>query len=289
MEILISIIIPTYNRANLLLSTLESVLNQTYEHVEIIIVDDGSTDDTAEIIKPFLKNKCIVYTTRPKEKRGGGNAARNYGYEISRGKYIKWLDSDDVLLPDCLEKQLYIIEQDETDVVFGRSRWFKNDPITGEILQGKLWHDGIANGSTLLEDFVMGKSRFSNNDGLWRKSILQEKPYHENLRNSQEYLMIIKMLARNVKVSLIDDILVLVRSHENQMADNRKYSLYVKNQILARYYVLKILKDENVQSRKISKYLVKSNFYYLLNQIAKRDFDNFPYNLKIFFKTLNVI
>ena len=135
----------------------------------------------------------------------------------------------------------------------------------------------------------MGKTRFSNNDGLWRRSILKEKPYNENLRNSQEYLMIIKMLARNIKVTLIHDVLVLVRSHNNQMADNRKYSLYVKNQILARYYALKILKDQKVQSRQISRYLVKSNIYYLFSQVAKRDLDYFPKNLQMFFKTLYVI
>lgn len=286
---LISIIIPTYNRANLIEDTLKSVISQTHKDWEIIVVDDGSTDNTAEVIKPFLENPRIKYAYRPKERKGGGNAARNYGYELSRGKYVKWLDSDDLLLPDCLEKQFLAIEQDRTDVVFGRSRWFKNDPITGEIIQGKLWHEGTAKGASLLEDFILGKSRFSNNDGLWCKSILKEKPYHENLRNSQEYLMIIKMLARDVKVSLLDDILVLIRSHDNQMAGNRKYSSYAQNQILARYHALKILKEARVDSKQIKKYLVKSNYYYLSTQIAKRDFDSLPTNFKLFIKTLFAI
>ena len=90
-----SIIVPTYNRADRIGCTLLSVLNQTYCDFELIVVDDGSTDDTAEIVKKFLDGR-LAYMKKKNEERG---AARNYGINLARGRYITFLDSDDRLYP----------------------------------------------------------------------------------------------------------------------------------------------------------------------------------------------
>ena len=90
----VSVIIPTYNRAHLVGRAIKSVLNQTYRDFEIIVVDDGSTDNTKDIIKEFQKkDKRIKYI--PYEKNKGGSAARNTGIKAAKGEYIAFLDSDD--------------------------------------------------------------------------------------------------------------------------------------------------------------------------------------------------
>lgn len=97
---LISIIVPTYNRAHLLPRAIKSVLNQTYTNFELIIIDDGSTDDTEKVVRSF-NNPAIIYI-KHKENRGV-LSARNTGFRAMRGKYVCLLDSDDELLPDALE------------------------------------------------------------------------------------------------------------------------------------------------------------------------------------------
>ena len=107
MTSLISIIIPTYNRAHLIGETLDSIVAQTYSNWECIVVDDGSTDTTAEVMREYVKKDSrFQYHQRPENKLKGPNSCRNYGFELSKGEYIKWFDSDDVMLPTLLEKQI---------------------------------------------------------------------------------------------------------------------------------------------------------------------------------------
>src|SRR4030043_1337098 len=99
----VSVIIPTYNRAHLVGRSIRSVLNQTYQDLEVIVVDDGSKDNTAEIVRGITDPR-IVFLKH--EKNRGVSAARNTGLKAARGKYIAFQDSDDEWLPQKLEKQL---------------------------------------------------------------------------------------------------------------------------------------------------------------------------------------
>ncbi len=98
----VSVIIPTRNRANLLREAIESVLNQTYSDFELVIVDDGSTDHTAEVVAAF-RDQRVVYCQQEKQERG---AARNKGVALSKGEFITFLDDDDWYMPRKLEIQV---------------------------------------------------------------------------------------------------------------------------------------------------------------------------------------
>lgn len=102
-EPLVSVIIPTYNRAGKLKRSIKSVLNQTYENFELIVVDDASKDDTETKVNSFDDSR-IKYIKHDKNK--GGGASRNTGIKLSEGKYIAFLDDDDIWLPIKLEKQI---------------------------------------------------------------------------------------------------------------------------------------------------------------------------------------
>lgn len=119
---LVSVIIPTYNRAHLIKRSVESVLNQTYKNLELIIVDDGSTDNTKEIIDSINDNR-IVYV---KQKNQGACAARNKGIDTAKGKYIAFQDSDDAWLLNKLEIQIQKLKENNADVVFCKVFSFGN-------------------------------------------------------------------------------------------------------------------------------------------------------------------
>src|SRR6266404_4270752 len=97
----VSVIIPTFNRSKLVVNAVQSVLGQTYRDYEIIVVDDGSTDNTAEALTPYMDRIRYVY-----QANLGASAAQNRGLQLARGKWISILASDDLWLPAKLEAQL---------------------------------------------------------------------------------------------------------------------------------------------------------------------------------------
>ncbi len=109
MSELVSIIIPTYNRAHLVCEAIDSALAQTYPHKEVIVVDDGSTDDTRGIVSRYGNAVRYIY-----QENRGVSAARNHGFREARGEYVLFLDSDDTLMPDALSNLLSILEGDES-------------------------------------------------------------------------------------------------------------------------------------------------------------------------------
>jgi glycosyltransferase involved in cell wall biosynthesis len=102
---LVSVVLPTYNRAYLIDRAIRSVLNQTYKDFELIVIDDGSTDNTEKVVKEFReKDKRIKYIQHEKNK--GAAVARNTGIKAAKGEYIAFQDSDDEWVPEKLEKQM---------------------------------------------------------------------------------------------------------------------------------------------------------------------------------------
>ena len=114
----VSIIIPVYNVEKEVKSCLESAINQTYENLEILVVNDGSTDDSKEICLSLAKqDKRIIYFEKP---NGGLSDARNFGLERASGDYIFFLDSDDTIEKDCIETLCSLIEENQSDIAVGQ-------------------------------------------------------------------------------------------------------------------------------------------------------------------------
>jgi glycosyltransferase involved in cell wall biosynthesis len=107
----VSVITPTYNRATFIIQAVESVLAQSFQNWEMIIVDDGSTDPTRDQLEPYLKDPRIHYLYQNNQ---GQSRARNTALECARGRFIGFLDSDDVWYPRKLERQIAILETDQS-------------------------------------------------------------------------------------------------------------------------------------------------------------------------------
>ncbi len=109
----VSIIIPTYNRSDVLGETLDSILAQIYTNWECVLVDDGSTDYTAELSEMYCElDSRFKYFKRPSHLPKGANSCRNYGYSQSNGIYINWFDDDDVMLPEFIDSKVKFMTPD---------------------------------------------------------------------------------------------------------------------------------------------------------------------------------
>jgi glycosyltransferase involved in cell wall biosynthesis len=104
---LVSILIPAYNAEHWIAETLESALRQTWPRKEIIVVDDSSTDNTLAMARRF-SSKSVTVVTKP---NAGASSARNKAFSLSQGEYIQWLDADDLLAPDKIERQMQALEE----------------------------------------------------------------------------------------------------------------------------------------------------------------------------------
>lgn len=111
---MVSVIIPTYNRAKVLSESIRSVLDQTCSDLELLVIDDGSTDNTDDLIRSF-SDKRLVYL---KQLHQGACAARNLGIEKSRGDYVAFNDSDDIWEKNKLQKQLDFLQKQQADLVY---------------------------------------------------------------------------------------------------------------------------------------------------------------------------
>ena len=128
---LISVIIPSYNHARFITAAIESVLAQTYAPLELIVIDDGSTDDSMAVIECYQDQlHCI------KQLNCGTGATRNRGVSVASGSYLAFLDSDDIWLPEKLAQQVAMfVAKPETDVVFGHAEQFFDDSVTVDVRQ----------------------------------------------------------------------------------------------------------------------------------------------------------
>jgi len=116
---LVSILIPAYNASKLLAATIRSAIGQTWKRKEIIVVDDGSTDQTLAVARRFEPEGVQVVS----QKNQGAAAARNHAFQRSKGDYIQWLDSDDLLAPDKIERQLTTLREAESGRILLSSPW----------------------------------------------------------------------------------------------------------------------------------------------------------------------
>lgn len=206
----VSVIIPVYNRSVFVVEAINSVLQQTYRDFEIIVVDDGSTDDTCDVLQPYVSKGIISLIS---QKNKGAGAARNAGIRAARGEYIAFLDSDDLWLPNKLEKSLLPLENGICDFVFSNS-----DVVDGEgeflfsvqerfrdYLHGDLFENLLDACFISTPGVVLRRDCFDR-VGLFR----------EDLKYRQDYDMWLR-LARKCRFLMLTDKLNIIRRHGGQL------------------------------------------------------------------------
>jgi glycosyltransferase involved in cell wall biosynthesis len=156
MNKLVSVIIPTYNSSFWIRETIDSVLSQSYQPIEVIIVDDGSTDNTLDIIRPYLSKSVKFHS----QKNMGASVARNKGIELASGYFIQFLDADDILDRHKIEEQVLVYERaNDRDSIVSSSWYTFSGNISSAIeKRSSIWKDYIPSRYFLIEAW---------NKGLW--------------------------------------------------------------------------------------------------------------------------
>ena len=200
MDRFISVVIPVFNGERLLREAVESVLAQKYLPLEIIIVDDGSTDGTATVARGFSETVRYLY-----QKNEGPAAARNRGIEQARGNLVAFADADDLWPPNKLELQVPYLTQDPAiEIVMGRIQ---------QILLSE-----TSNGKTQPTD--LAEPAFSVNLGsaIMRKSVFERVGlFDETMRYSEDVDWFMRAREDGVAIKTIDAVTLLYRQHENNM------------------------------------------------------------------------
>jgi len=171
---LVSVIIPAYNLESYIERSLRSVLEQTYENIEIIVVNDGSKDKTAQVAEKILKNAGKIYKII-NQKNQGASVARNTGLTAAQGKYIKFLDGDDTLFPWTVEELVGAIEENKCDIAFGGQNVVN---LKGKILyrydEMYEYTQGVYESKEILKKFLLQTMHISLNSSIFLKEIIDK-------------------------------------------------------------------------------------------------------------------
>jgi glycosyltransferase involved in cell wall biosynthesis len=163
MNELVSVVIPTYNGQRYILATLDSVLAQKHRPLEILVVDDGSTDSTKEIVRDYAPEVRLI-----EQERRGHPAARNVGIRAATGEFLGFVDHDDLWSPDKLERQLASFSRNpELDLVFGHIQNFFTPEMTAEERERIAVPLGPLPG--LLQGSMLARRRSFDRVGLFRE------------------------------------------------------------------------------------------------------------------------
>lgn len=179
---LVSIIIPLYNKEKAIENTVKSVLLQTYSNIEVVIVDDGSTDNSRIIIEKISESDSRVFLYH--KKNGGVSSARNYGLKMSKGKWVTFLDADDELLPNNIETLVDLVNKFNVNI--GTANFYE----TFDGVKKNMFFNYLHFKDRVIKNFILElikfRAFFKPGATIFKKEILGEKPYDETLNRFED-------------------------------------------------------------------------------------------------------
>ncbi len=246
-EPMVSVVMPVYNRENYVKEALDSVLNQSFQDFEIVVVDDGSTDKTPQILAQYAEkdNRIRVFTH---ETNCGVGCARNTAQSHANGKYLVIMDSDDVMVPQRLERQVRAMEENpDIDALTGRlvnladpfeQSWAER-PFEYHISQPD-------NGFMVCLFFA---NCFGNVSSIIRHSFIKKHDikYKEQVKVGEDYDYWLQMTINDGKLAYMKDVAVRVRRHNNRTMSNYKNVLDGTYVVKRRYFDMFDVKNIDVK------------------------------------------
>jgi len=230
---LFSVVVVTYNQENLVLETLESIYNQTYKNIELVISDDASTDSTKEVIEKWLMRKgdrfTNVITSFGTENKGiSGNHAN--GLKLANGEFVKYIGGDDILLPDAIEKMYnFLVENKEARFCTSRVKPFYEDHGRRIFVDDSFdkWTVRKLLSANVEEQFrILGRRCVIDAPGtFFRKSIFEDFGYpDESYKTFEDWHEWLKFLLNGERLYVLNEYTVFFRKHQSSVSTSALYS-----------------------------------------------------------------
>ncbi len=210
----VSVIIPAYNSEKFIREAVESALRQTYANIEVIVVDDGSTDGTRDAIADYIEGSKVKLLRQP---NSGQSDARNKGIGGSTGGLIAFLDSDDVWLENKIERQVQSLRDDTSDVVFCAGYFFDGNgekPFRCIIDKGRNFFEMLSDGLNCAPSGVLLRRRVLDSIGL----------FDRKFPSMEDFDLFLRVARAKFIFSYLDEPLYKKRSHEDNLTKS-KYTL----------------------------------------------------------------
>ncbi len=268
---LVSIIIPVYNSEKYIIDCIDSCINQTYNNIEIIIIDDGSNDNSYQLCKQKKKNDCRVLLT--KQSNLGANAARKKGVELSHGKWIMFVDADDILPYDSVE--VLVANSNNVELVCGRFVFINEN---SEVIEKKWPFIETRNGSS--DEFIKGLLEEKRWKCLWRQLFKKEiikTEYFETNRNikiGEDYLALLQIGLNVKQFRTLDNVVYNYRWYDNSTVHKFTIDIDYIEQITN--FILVIFRARELRSQ-YKNSIVKSFTNFYLNGIEFRGINQLPF------------
>jgi glycosyltransferase involved in cell wall biosynthesis len=260
----VSVIIPNYNRAALIGETIENMLSQTLLPHEVIVVDDGSTDNSVEAIKSFGNRVTLL-----QQPNRGPASARNKGLSVATGEFIQFMDSDDLFSKNKIEVQAKKLAETDSDIVFspwaklhlnGKYAVFENHVLQNEMPSSRLHllHWYLRGWSTVFQTFMIKHS--------FLKSVGQ---YKEDLMPAEDIELFVRILLRQPKITFTNECLTIYRLHDFAKISGEGTQLNGRLIDRGNYlrYTCKNLKAANYQSDFYTRLCFKTEVFKLSNEL----------------------
>lgn len=270
MEELVSIIVPVYNVEDYLTECIESAIKQTYHNLEIILVDDGSTDTSGKICDMYARKDVRIKVFH--KQNGGQSEARNIGIVKANGQYIYFLDSDDVIPPEAIEKLLVACVEENADVsISGLERFSNKLPVENE----KVANKHVLNKTETIRRMLLQKGCGHEPVGkLYKKEIWENEQFPEG-KIYEDYATLYKIINKCDKTVILEENLYWYRSRPGS---TMKSKLTKKNMQLLdiAQEVTDYLKCEVPEVENEARYLQMVTYLKLMKGILDNGFSAFP-------------
>lgn len=256
MSIDVSVIVPVYNVERYIKQCLESIINQTYKNIEIILVDDGSTDKSNIIIKKYIKeNSNIKYI---KQNNSGVSVARNNGLKHAIGEFILFVDPDDYLYEEYIEKAYNKAKETDSDIVISGHTLVYDDGIKGvdKFICKNMDEKKIYSGKCIAEKMLSLEIEGYLWDKLFKKKKLKEL-YFEPNRYIQDWYPVFKLVYQSSKITFINEPLYNYRQRSSSTVNKNNEKL-VKDFSHAVDEIIKYCSENNFETKAILEFKIKT-------------------------------